>query len=522
MNKYDNIFFRKADDFFPALAPTALTYDDVSLATSYTSILPRKTRADTTLSDRIKLSTPIISSDMDTVTEYRMAIAMARNGGLGLLHYNMTQEKQIKQVQKVKNYIHGLIQDPIKVSPDSLIGDVLSLIEEHKYRFRTFPVVDKSGSLVGLLSGAVVKERYASHKVSDAMTARKDVYTISKKDLGADPISAADKFFTHHFGVHKLLVVDDKDALHGLFTLSDIEQIANDNASMVKASRDANFRLLCGAAIAPLRDANGELEKDKILAHVSGLISAGLDVAAVSTAHGLSKGVGDMVKLIRSEFKDLTLIAGNVTSAEGVEYLANCGADAIKIGQGPGSICTTRIVAGVGIPQLTALYVCSKQAKDSKVRIIADGGITKSGDMVKALCLADAVLCGSLLASCPESPGQIMEINGKIYKQYRGMGSLAAMKDGSAARYGRDMKDKTDKVAAEGIEALKEVSPELDTVLGQFVGGIQSGMGYLGAANLEELKDKARFCLVTNAGQRESSPHDVVEVKTNSINNSHR
>ena len=218
-----------------------------------------------------------------------------------------------------------------------------------------------------------------------------------------------------------------------------------------------------------------------------------------------------MVRLVRENFKDLTIIGGNVTSAAGVEYLANAGANAIKVGQGPGSICTTRIVAGIGIPQLTALYVCSSQAKKSGVKIIADGGITKSGDMVKALTLADAVLCGSLLAGTPEAPGKIMEINGKSYKQYRGMGSMAAMKDGSAARYGRDTKDKTDKVTAEGIEALKEVSVGLDSLLAQYAGGIQSGMGYLGAEDLAALKRNARFAKITAAGQKESFPHENME-----------
>jgi IMP dehydrogenase len=244
------------------------------------------------------------------------------------------------------------------------------------------------------------------------------------------------------------------------------------------------------------------------------LVERGVDVIAVSTAHGHSKGVGETVRLVRETYPDLPIIAGNVTSGAGVEFLADCGASAIKVGQGPGSICTTRIVAGVGIPQLTALYVASLAAKKKGVRIIADGGVTKSGDIVKALTLADAVICGGLLAGCAEAPGQIMEINGKLYKQYRGMGSLAAMQAGSAARYGHAKNDSTRKVAAEGVEALKEVSASIDTVLTQLVGGIQSGMGYLGAPNLEQLREKARYIRVTPAGQRESGTHDVIEVKT--------
>ncbi len=502
-----------ADAFFNQNAGVALTYDDVSLATCYSNVLPRQTRLDTSLSEKIQLSLPIISSDMDTVTESAMAIGMARNGGLGLIHYNMTPDSQLAEVARVKNYIHGLIQDPIEVSPSQTIGEIMEMIEARNFRFRTFPVVNENGKLVGLLPGSIVKERYANLKVEKAMTPRKDLFTILQSKLGKDPISVADNFFNENFGVHKLLVVDSSDRLKGLFTLSDIERIMSERASFQKNARDSKFRLLCGAAIAPVRKPDGSLDGERILSHVGAMVDEGLDVAAVSTAHGYTEGVGDIVKLIRKNFKELTIIAGNVTSAGGVEFLAKAGADAIKIGQGPGSICTTRVTAGVGIPQLTALYVCGKQAKKSGVRIIADGGITKSGDMVKALTLADAMICGSLLAGCPEAPGQVMEINGKSYKQYRGMGSMAAMKAGSAARYGHDMRDKTAKVTAEGIEALKEVSKSLDQTLAQFVGGIQSGMGYLGAANLEELRAKARYTRITDAGRKESYPHDVIEVK---------
>ena len=244
------------------------------------------------------------------------------------------------------------------------------------------------------------------------------------------------------------------------------------------------------------------------------LVEEHLDAVAISTAHGHTAGVGDMVKLVRAAFPQLTIIAGNVTSASGVDYLAACGADTIKVGQGPGSICTTRVVAGVGIPQLTALYVASIAARQRGVRILADGGITKSGDIVKALTLADAVICGGVLAGCREAPGEIMEISGKVYKQYRGMGSLAAMKAGSAARYGHDKNDTVRKVTAEGIEALKEVSGYADDVLANLIGGLQSGMGYLGARTLGELRAKARYTRVSPAGQKEAAPHDVIEVST--------
>jgi IMP dehydrogenase len=349
------------------------------------------------------------------------------------------------------------------------------------------------------------------------MMPRSNVHTIAERELQPDPIGRADKFFNEHVGIHKLLVVDDEDRLRGLFTLSDIERITQEKAAPLKPGRDSQFRLVCGAAVSATRNSTGELDQERILRHVGALVDRGVDVVAISTAHGFSKGVGETVRLIRDAYPDLPIIAGNVTSAAAVEFLAECGANAIKVGQGPGSICTTRIVAGVGIPQLTALYVCAKAAEAAGVAIIADGGISKSGDIVKALTLSHAVICGGLLAGCPEAPGQIMEINGKLYKQYRGMGSPAAMKAGSAARYGHS-KDTTRKVAAEGVEALKEVSASLDSVMTQLVGGLQSGMGYIGAPHLADLRNRARFARITPAGQRESAPHDIVEVKTGSPN----
>jgi IMP dehydrogenase len=513
---FDDQFYQPADKFFPANSPTGLTFDDITLATLYSEILPRDTQLDTTLTDGLELNIPIISSDMDTVTESRMAIAMAINGGLGLIHYNMPERQQLSEVSRVKYHVQGLIQEPIQVSPDQFIGDVLKLIEEKKFGFSTFPVVDAKGKLVGLLSGHVVKPRYAAKKVSDALTPRKQVHTITKKELGKDPIARADKFFTEHIGIHKLLVVDDDDCLQGLITLSDVERIQLERKAQFKPARDAQFRLVCGAAVSATRNAFGELDRERILTHVGGLVERGVDVVAVSTAHGFSKGVGDTVKVLRDAFPKLPIIAGNVTSAAGVEYLADCGANTIKVGQGPGSICTTRIVAGVGIPQMTALYVCSLAAKKKKVAMLADGGITKSGDIVKAMTLSKAVICGGIFAGCSEAPGDVVEISGKMYKHYRGMGSLAAMKSGSAARYGHEKADTTRKLAAEGIEALKEVCGSVDRVLAQLIGGIQSGMGYLGAKNLEQLREKARYIRVSPAGQREASPHDVVELKTGS------
>jgi IMP dehydrogenase len=513
-------FYQTADQFFQSNLPVGLTYDDISLATLYSDVLPRQTNLTTRLSAALELQIPIISSDMDTVTESKMAIQMALNGGLGLIHYNMSDEKQVREVARVKNHIHGFIQEPIKVAPDQKIGEVMDRIADRGYGFSTFPVVDADNKLLGLLPGRVVKARYAERLVSEAMSPRDQVYTLSEKEITQDPIKVADKFFTDHLGIHKLLVVDDEDRLRGLFTLSDIERIEAESQQSVKPARDSHFRLMCGAAISAHRTPDGELDRDRILGHVSKLVEEGVDAIAVSTAHGFSKGVGDAVRMLRSEFADLTLIAGNVTSAEGVEFLAEAGADTIKIGQGPGSICTTRIVAGVGIPQMTALYCASIAARKKGVAILADGGIAKSGDMVKALTLADGVMCGSLLAGCNEAPGQIIEINGKLYKQYRGMGSNAAMKEGSAARYGHDRKDVASKAAAEGIEALKEAAGSLSGVLRELVGGIQSGMGYLGAANLAALRNNARYIRVSPAGQKESAPHDVITVKTSDAESS--
>jgi IMP dehydrogenase len=512
-NTLDSRFYQSADDFFPAHQQLALTFDDVTLATLYSEVLPRDTQLETTLAEGLQLSIPILSSDMDTVTEAGMAIAMALNGGLGLIHYNLSEKDQLSMVSRVKNHVHGLIQDPIKVSPEQRIGSVLEMIQKRKFAFGTFPVVDEAGKLVGLLSGHVVKQRYANRTVAEALTPRDQVHVLNRKELGRNPIARADKFFTDHPGIHKLLVVDDDDHLHGLFTMSDIERITQERSAQFRPARDSQFRLVCGAAVSATRNAFGELDRDRILKHVSSLVERGVDLVAVSTAHGFSQGVGQTVRMIREAYPVLPILAGNVTSAAAVEFLAEAGASAIKVGQGPGSICTTRIVAGVGIPQLTALYVCSRAVAKKGVRIVADGGITKSGDIVKALTLAQAVICGGIFAGCLEAPGEVLDIGGKLYKQYRGMGSVAAMKAGSAARYGHSP-DIARKVAPEGVEALKEVCGSVDRVLVQLIGGIQSGMGYLGAANLAQLREKARYIRVSPAGMREAAPHDIVEVKT--------
>jgi IMP dehydrogenase len=518
------MFYLPADQFFRAAVPDALTYDDVSLATEYSEILPRMTDLRTQISEGISLRVPILSADMDTVTESRMAIAMSLNGGMGLIHYNMPPDQQVREVSEVKRHIHGLIRNPATVAPNLYIGDILELVEEFKYSFSTFPVADEAGRLIGLLPGKVVRERYRGRRVTELMTPRGELLTIHEKELGSDPITTADRVFTDHPGTHKILVVNDEDRLSGLFTLTDVEEIISEASRERRASRDSSFRLLAGAAISPAVKKDGTLNKDAVVNHVARLSEAAVDAIAVSSAHAFTAIMGQMVRFLREHFPHLTIIAGNVTTGAGVEYLADCGADAIKVGQGPGSICTTRIVAGVGIPQLTAVYVASRAARNKGVRIIADGGINKSGDIVKALTMADAVICGGMLAGCREAPGEIIEIEGKIYKQYRGMGSLAAMKKGSATRYGHEHSSGeatkeapgARKVAAEGIEALKEVSGSVDQVLGQLAGGIQAGLGYLGAGNLAQLRDRARFVRLTGAGMAESRPHDVIEISKRS------
>src|ERR1051326_1074238 len=289
----DSQFYKSADAFFSHYHGIGLTFDDITLATLYSEILPRDTQLDTILAEGLRLNIPIISSDMDTVTEARMAIAMALNGGLGLIHYNMPEKRQLSEVNRVKNHVHGLIQDPIKVAPDQFIGEVLDMIEKRKFAFGTFPVVDDDGRLVGLLSGHVVKPRYAKRKVAEALTPRDQVHTIKQQELGTTPIVRADKFFTDHPGIHKLLVVDEEDRLRGLFTMSDVERITQERSAQFKPARDSRFRLLCGAAVSATRNAFGDLDRDRILNHVGALVERGVDVVAVSTAHGFSKGVGE-------------------------------------------------------------------------------------------------------------------------------------------------------------------------------------------------------------------------------------
>lgn len=507
----DDMFYLPADHFFPRLIPEAVTYKDVSLKTNKSEIAPSKTDTSTTIGNEITLSNPIISSDMDTVTEEDMAIAMALNWWLWLIHSNLPPEKQVKMVAKVKFHVNGIIRNPITVHPAMEIGEILNLKEEKGYRFSTFPVIDEEWKLLWLLSSEMVKDRFKTKKVYEVMKIRENVLTIDEAELWKDPIAVANSFFDENIWINKLLVVNKNDILLWLITVSDIDKIMKESTSMLKPTRDSEHRLRVWATLFIFRKEDGSIDGEKVIHHVDALVDKWVDIVAVSTAHGHTKDVWEMVELIRQAYPELSIIAGNVTSAEWVEFLIQKWANTIKIGQWPGSICTTREVAWVWIPQMTALYVCSKISRHLGWTILADGGITSSWDMVKALTLADGVMCGSLLAGCPESPWEIIEIDGKLYKSYRWMGSKEAMDAWSAARYGHIKKWL--KWTPEGISAMKELTWPANEVLRILHWGIQSGLGYLWAENLSQLRFNARYVRMSWAWQTESKPHSVVEVK---------
>lgn len=515
INTLDDNFYLNADDFFTENSWESLTFSDISLATHYSKILPKDADPTTQLTEKIKLSTPIISSDMDTVTGKEMAIQMALLGWIWIIHSNLTPEVQLKAVSKVKHHIHWIIEKPISISSEQNIWDIIEIIEERWYSFSTFPVLDNSGKFIGLLWWESIKERFHSIKVSDAMIPIEKVQYILEKKLWDKPIKTADKFFTNNIGINKLIILDDDFKLKWLITESDISRIIKEKNSDIKPSRDDDHRLRVWVTLHMMRDSNGELDRNKIIEQVWKLKDKWVDIVAVSTAHGHSEWVGDMVKIVRENFKDLDIIAWNVTSAKWVEFLREKWANVIKVGQWPWSICTTRVETWVGIPQMTALYVCSKAAQILWwVTVIADWWITSSWDMVKALTLWDAVMLGWLLAWSHEAPWETIEIDGKQYKTYRWMWSIEAMKDGSAARYGQSTKkDESLKLSAEWISGMKEyIWPVADTIK-KFRASIQSGMWYHWAKTLKELKNKARFVHVSSAWQIESHPHDVLEVK---------
>jgi len=466
-----------------------LTFDDVLLMPSYSQVLPRDVDIKTQLTKNITLNIPMLSAAMDTVTEANLAIALAREGGLGILHKNMTIAKQAEQVRKVKRSESGLILDPITLPQSAVIADALKLMRENK--IGGIPIVDKNRKLVGILTNRDLRfEDNPNRKVSEVMT-KENLITAPE---GTDLKKAAS--ILRNYKIEKLPVVNKAGMLIGLITYRDILQLT----SFPNAVKDKFGRLLVGAGVGITRDT---------LERVDALQNVGADVIALDSAHGHSSGVINALKQIKKNFKKLEVIAGNVGTAEGAKALAEAGADAVKVGIGPGSICTTRIVAGAGVPQLTAVMEAANVLKEKGIPIIADGGIRYTGDMVKALAAgADCVMMGSIFAGTEESPGETIIYEGRKFKEYRGMGSLGAMHQGSSDRYFQDVEDDVKKFVPEGIEGRVAYKGLLKEVVYQFVGGLRAGMGYCGAKNIAELQ-KARFVKITNAGMRESHAHDI-------------
>jgi len=466
-----------------------LSFDDVLVIPSKSEVLPRDVNITTRLTNKIKLNIPIISAGMDTVTEARLAIAIAREGGIGIIHKNMPIEMQALEVDKVKRSEHGVIVDPFYLSPENLIGDALELME--RYKISGVPITEGK-KLVGILTNRDLRfEDDTTKKIKDVMTKENLVTAPEGTDL-----DAAMKILKKH-KIEKLPIVDEDFNLKGLITIKDIEKAIK----YPNSAKDQKGRLLVGAAVGITADM-----KDRLKA----LVEANADVVVVDTAHGHSKGVIEAVYKIKEMYPDLQVIAGNVATADATRDLINAGADAIKVGMGPGSICTTRVVAGIGVPQVTAIYECSQEAAKYNIPIIADGGIKYSGDIVKAIAAgADTVMLGSLFAGTEESPGEIEIFNGRSFKVYRGMGSIGAMEQGSKDRY---FQENMKKLVPEGIEGRVPYKGPLSETVYQLLGGLRAGMGYCGAKDIQELK-KAKFVRISASGLRESHPHDIYITK---------
>lgn len=467
----------------------ALTYDDVLLLPGYSEVLPRDTDTGTYLTKNIKLNIPLVSAAMDTVTESDLAIAMALEGGIGFIHKNMTIEQQAAQVRKVKRSQSGMILDPVTLQGDATVGDALAAMKE--YKIGGIPVIDKDKTLVGIITNRDL--RFQKNKkllISDVMT--KDNLITAKDGIG---LEGAEEIL-QEYKIEKLPIVNDEGKLTGLITYKDILK----NKDKPNACKDEFGRLRVGAAVGVTPDIESRIKK---------LIEAGVDVVSIDTAHGHSKGVIDTCKTIKKAYPDLDVIVGNIATAEAAVALADAGADAIKVGVGPGSICTTRIIAGVGMPQLSAVYEAAEAVKGRNVPIIADGGIRFSGDFVKAIAAgANCIMIGSLLGGTEEAPGEVIIYEGRKFKTYRGMGSVEAMEDGSKDRYFQDAEDDVKKLVPEGIVGRVPYKGHVAEVLYQLTGGLKAGMGYCGAATVEDLK-KAKFVKVTGAGMAESHPHDI-------------
>ena len=471
--------------------PLGLTFDDVLLLPAKSDVLPKDVDISTKLTRNIKLNIPVISAAMDTVTESRLAISVAREGGLGIIHRAMSAEKQALEVDKVKKSESGMILDPITIAPDALISEALHMMEH--YRISGVPVTIK-GKLVGILTNRDMRfETNFTKKVSDIMTKGR----LITGAVGTTLDKA--KKLLHEYKIEKLPIVDDEFNLKGLITIKDIEK----RKKYPHACKDRMGRLRVGAAVGI---GNEALHRAELL------VKAGVDIIAIDTAHGHSKAVISTLKAIKKRFS-IDIIAGNVAAAEGARELIKAGADAIKVGIGPGSICTTRIVAGAGVPQLTAIKDCYEVASKSNIPIIADGGIKYSGDVTKAIAAgAHCIMIGSLFAGTEESPGEIILFQGRSYKVYRGMGSLGAMEQGAKDRYGQQGVEK-EKLVPEGVEGRVPYKGPVSQSVHQLTGGLRSGMGYSGCATLEELRKNAKFIRITNAGWRESHVHDVIITK---------
>ena len=464
----------------------AYTFDDVLLVPNKSEILPREVSVKTNLTKKIALNIPLISAGMDTVTESKMAIAMAREGGIGIIHKNMTIDEQAKEVDKVKRQENGVITDPIYLSPEHTLADAEELMGQ--YRISGVPITVE-GKLVGILTNRdTTFETDYSKKIGDVMT-KENLVTAPENTS----VEEAKEILKKH-KIEKLPLVDKEGNLKGLITIKDIEK----TKSYPNAAKDSKGRLLCGAAVGVTAD---------MMDRVDALVKVKVDVITLDTAHGHSKGVLDAVSTIKAKYPELQIIAGNVATAEATVDLIKAGADCVKVGIGPGSICTTRVVAGVGVPQLTAVMDCAEAAKEYGVPVIADGGIKYSGDIVKALSAgAKVAMMGSLFAGCEEAPGEVEIYQGRSYKVYRGMGSLAAMAKGSKDRY---FQEGNKKLVPEGVEGRIAYKGYVADTIYQLVGGIKSGMGYLGSKNLDTLYETATFVVQTSAGLRESHPHDI-------------
>lgn len=467
----------------------ALTFDDVLLQPAESEVLPKQVELGTRLSRNLKLNIPLLSSAMDTVTEARTAIAMAQEGGVGVIHKNMTSDEQAAEVSRVKKYESGMVVEPVTIEPSAPLARAVELMKQHS--ISGIPVV-QGRRLVGIVTSRDVRfERNLAQKVEDVMTKK----LVTAKE--GTPQSQAIELL-HKNRIEKLLVVNDNFELKGLITIKDIEK----TRSHPNAAKDSRGRLLCAAAVGVSADRE---------ARIDALLKAGVDVIVVDTAHGHSKGVIEAVRDTRKNFRGFELIAGNVATAEGTRALIQAGVDAVKVGIGPGSICTTRVVAGVGVPQLTAVDDCAREADKHGVPIISDGGIKYSGDIVKALAAgASSVMIGSLFAGTEEAPGDVILYQGRSYKSYRGMGSVGAMKEGAKDRYFQADVEESMKLVPEGIEGRVPYKGSLAMNVFQLVGGIRSGMGYTGARTIAELREKAQFVRITSAGLKESHVHDVI------------